>query len=137
MGIIKIERTNEILNRARNYKIFIDGQQVGTIASGETKDFSTTVGKHIINAKIDWCSSPEISIDVKENQTKILKVRGFKNGQWLMPIGLGLFVLHFILSKFTDFKYTIILGAPIFLLLVYYLTIGRKKYLSLDIINEN
>ncbi|MCZ2395005.1 MAG: hypothetical protein LC100_00510 [Chitinophagales bacterium] len=136
MATIRLKRTSEYNNRMRDYKIFIDGQQVGTIANGETKDFPTTVGQHIVTAKIDWCSSPDISIDVNENQTSNLKVGGFKNGQILMPIGLGLIVLHFILSKFADFDYTIFLVTPLFLLLFYYLTIGRKKYLTLEKVNE-
>ncbi len=121
----------------RDYKIFIDGQQVGTIANGETKDFPSTVGQHIVKAKVDWCSSPDISVDINDNQTKNLKVGGFRNGQFLKPIGLGLIVLHFILSKFADFEYTIFLVAPLFLLLVYYLTIGSKKSLTLDEIDGN
>ena len=135
MATIRLKRTSEFNNRMRDYKIFIDGQQVGTIANGETKDFPTTVGQHTVTAKIDWCSSPEISIELKENQTSNLKVGGFKYGQILMPVGLGLIILHFILSKFADFEYTIFLVAPLFLLMVYYLTIGRKKYLTLEDIN--
>ena len=137
MATIRLKRTSEYNNRMGDIKIFIDGQQVGTIANGETKDFPSTVGQHNLTAKIDWCSSPDISIELKENQTKNLKVGGFKNGQLLLPIGLGLIVLHFILSKFADFDYTIFLVAPLFLLVVYYLTIGRKKYLTLDELNEN
>ena len=137
MATIRLKRTNEYNNRMRDYKIFIDGQQVGTIANGETKDFPTTVGQHTVTAKIDWCSSPELLIELKENQTSNLKVGGFKYGKILMPVGLGLIVLHFILSKFADFDYTIFLVAPLFLLLVYYLTIGRKKYLTLEELNEN
>lgn len=78
MATIRIKRTNEYSNLLRDYKIFIDGQQVGTIANGETKDFSTTVGQHTVTAKIDWCSSPDVSIDVKENQTIALNVYGLK-----------------------------------------------------------
>ncbi len=137
MATIRLKRTSEYNNRMRDYKIFIDGQQVGTIANGETKDFPATEGQHTVTAKIDWCSSPNISVDINDNQTKNLKVGGFRYGQILMPIGLVLIALHFILSKFADFEYTIFLVAPLFLLLVYYLTIGRKKYLTLEEINDN
>jgi hypothetical protein len=72
----------------------------GTIANGETKDFPTTAGQHTVTAKIDWCSSPDLSINVNDNQTKTLKVGGFRSGQIVMPIGFGLFVLHFIFLVF-------------------------------------
>lgn len=136
MATIRIKRTSEYNNRIRDYKIFVDGQQVGTIANGETKDFPATVGQHIVTAKIDWCSSPNISIELKENQTSNLKVGGFKYGQILMPIGFGLIALHFILTIFADFYYTIFLVVAFFPLLLYYLTIGRKKYLTVEEVNE-
>jgi len=137
MATIRLKRTSELSNLIRDYKIFIDGQQVGTIANGETKDFPTTVGQHIVTAKVDWCSSPDLSVDINANQTINLKVGGFRNGQIVMPIGLGLFVLHFILSKYAEFEYTIFLVTPLFLLVLYYWTIGRKKYLTLVEINDN
>lgn len=137
MALIILKRTNEYNNRMRDYKIFIDGQMVGTIANGETKEFPTTAGQHIVSAKIDWCSSPDMSINVKENQTKNLKVGGFKNGQFLIPIGIGLVVLNFILSKFVNFESTMFLVVPLLLLIIYYLTIGRKKYLTLTEMNNN
>lgn len=136
MATVRLKRTSEFNNRMRDFKIFIDGQQVGTIANGETKDFPTTVGQHIVTAKIDWCSSPDISVDIDDNQTINLKVGGFRNGQFLISIGPGLIVLHFILLEFADFEYTIFLVAPLFLMLVYYLTIGRKKYLTLEEVND-
>lgn len=137
MATIKIKRTSEYNNRIRDYKIFIDGQEAGTIANGETKDFDTTVGQHIVTAKIDWCSSPNISINVKENQSCNLIVGGFRFGKLLMPLGIGLIVLHFILSKYADFDYFMFLILPIPVLFIYYVTLGRKKYLTLEVINEN
>jgi hypothetical protein len=137
MATIRLKRTSEYNNRMRDFKIFIDGQQIGTIANGETKEFPTTAGPHIVTAKIDWCSSPDLSVDVNDNQTKTLKVGGFRSGQILMPIGFGLFVLHFILSKFADFDHTIFFAALLLLIPLYYLTFGRKKYLTLEEINDN
>ena len=103
MATIKIQRTSEWNARLRDFKIFIDEQQVGTIANGETKEFTTPAGKHTITAKIDWCSSPDLTINADDNKTKCLKVGGFKNANWMLPIAL-----------------------------LYYLTIGRKKYLRLE-----
>jgi hypothetical protein len=123
MAVIKIKRTSEYNNLWRDYKIYIDGKEVGTIANGKTRDFVTTAGQHTISAKIDWCSSPEFAIDIKENETKILKVGGFKNGEWLITLGIGIFVLYFILNQFIDFGYTIHFGVPLFLFIMYYITI--------------
>ncbi len=131
MAIIKIERTNEFLNRMRDYKIYIDGKEVGTIANGETKTFETNSGQHTLAAKIDWCASPEILININDAETKKFRVGGFKSANWLIFSGLGVLVLHFLLSETTGINYIISLLVPIFLLLGYYLTLGRKKYLTL------
>jgi hypothetical protein len=121
----------------RDFKIFIDGQQVGDIGNGETKEFSVAVGKHNVIAKIDWCSSPDVAIEIKDNETKELRVSSFKNGNWLMPLAGGIIALHFILKITLNIEYIIFLAIPVFVILVYYLTIGRKNYLTLDEVNEN
>ena len=133
---IKIQRNDEFSNRMRNYKIFIDGKEAGIIANGETKEFETVAGQHTVTAKIDWCSSPDILINIGHNETKNLKVGGFKYGNWLAPLGIGIIVLHLILSNTIDFKFTLLLLVPAFLLLVYYLSFGRRKYLTLREIND-
>ena len=132
MATIRIKRTSEYNNKMRTYKIYIDGQNVGTISNGETKEFQTTEGQHSMFAKIDWCSSPEILISLSNDQIKDLKVGGFKNGSWIMPVTGGIIALHLILRIMFHINYVIFLVIPAFLLLVYYLTLGRKKYLTLE-----
>jgi len=131
MATIKLSRTSEFINRIRDYQIYIDGQKIGSIANGEMKEFQTTKGQHTIVAKIDWCLSPAIAFNIDESQTIKLKVGGFKNGNWIMPIG---FVLIFIGYIF-NFEWTLFVALPILATLFYYLTIGRKNYLTFSIID--
>ena len=98
MATIKIQRTSEYINSLRNYRIFIDGQKIGTIANGKTKEFEITAGRHSIVGKIDWCSSPELTVDLNDNDTKTFLIGGFKNGNWIMPITIGVIVLCFVLT---------------------------------------
>lgn len=137
MATITIQRTRELNNMIRDFKIFIDGKQVGTIANGKTKEFTTTPGQHTITSKIGWCSSPDISISITDNETKKLKVGGFKYAKWVMFIGMEIICMHLILSLTRGFNYTIFLIVPILLLMAYYLTFGAKKYLTLKEIKEN
>jgi hypothetical protein len=134
MATIKIQRTSEWNARLRDFKIFIDGKLVGTISNGETKEFTTSDGIHTITAKIDWCSSPDITIKSDENKSKILKVSGFKHGNWMLPVAMVIIVLVFILKWTTGIQYleySIILVIPVFNILMYYITVGRNKYLRL------
>lgn len=131
MAKLNIQRTNEYNNRMREYQIYIDNVFVGSIGNGSTKDFEITEGKHTIEAKIDWCGSPKVIVEINDDETKYLKVGGFKYGKWLMPITMILVIIHFPLTRFLDFDYMLIFSLPTFFLLLYYITIGRKKYLTL------
>lgn len=131
MATIIISRSNEYLNRMREYDVYLDGEKVGSIANGETKEFDVSPGTHTILTKIDWYSSPGLSLEIMDEETKSLQVGGFKNGRWMMPAALILIVHSYILNLLYDFDYLIYLAIPIFLLLVYYLSLGRGRYLAL------
>ena len=131
MAKLIIQRTSEYNNRLRDYGIYIDGQKVDTIANGQAKEFTITSGRHTLYSKIDWCSNPEISFEIVDSDTKIFKVGGFKNGNWIMPMALGIIILSYLLKQIYGIDYLFYLAIPPFLLLIYYLTIGRKKYLTL------
>ena len=129
MASIIINRTSEYLNRLRNYDVYIDGKKVDTISNGETKEFNISAGQHSILIKIDWCSSQILLVDINDNETKSFKVGGFKNGNWLIPAALV--ILSSISSRLFDFNYLFYLIIPFFLSMVYYMTLGRKQYLTL------
>ena len=129
MASIIINRTSEYLNRLRNYDVYIDGKKVDTISNGETKEFNISAGQHSILIKIDWCSSQTLLVDINDNETKSFKVGGFKNGNWLIPAALV--ILSSISSRLFDFNYLFYLIIPFFLSMVYYMTLGRKQYLTL------
>lgn len=131
MATIILNRTSEYVNRLRKYGVYIDGKKVGTIANGETKEFGLTPGHHSIVTKIDWCSSKTITFDISDDEMKEFKVGGFKNAKWLMPTALIIIVLSYIVNLGYGFEYLFYLVVPAFLLLVYYLTVGRKRYLTL------
>ena len=128
MATIKIKRKGHLMNMARNYKIFIDGELVGNVANGATAEFPVTAGKRAITVKIDWCSSPTISVEIGADETKHLTVACFKNS-WLFYLGIA--TICFI-PALVGFAYAIILFMIPFLVLIYYTTFGRKKYLTLE-----
>ena len=132
MATLIINRTSEYINKLRDYGIYVDEQKIGTIADGESKEFTVPAGKHSVYTKIDWCSSPVVSVVLQDHETRNLHTGGFKNAKWLMPAGLVLIVLSFIINFFVAFTYLFFLLVPIFLILVYFITIGRKQYLTLS-----
>jgi hypothetical protein len=130
MPSIILNRTSELINGFRNYNVYIDGEKVGTIGNGDRKEFSVSPGPHTLVTTIDWCSSPTIKFDITEQEVKIFKTSGFKNSVWLIPTALVLLLVNYIVSSRYGFKF-IYLVTPIFLLIIYYITFGRKRYLTL------
>ena len=131
MAKLIIIRNSEYVNRLRTYRIYLDGVKLGNVANGDSKEFEVPAGQHQVWAKIDWCSSPTISFEVKEQQAKTYQIGVFPGANWLIWTSIGILILHFFLSFTIHFSYAIYLIVPAFLVLIYYMTIGRKRYLSI------
>ena len=67
MAMIRITRENKINDALRAYKIYIDGTYRGDIRKDETKEFEVENGSHEVVAKIDWCRSNELCVDVNNS----------------------------------------------------------------------
>lgn len=131
MSILRIHRSSEYTNKLRSYVLYIDGKKAGQIRDGEIKEFEIAPGTHTVVARIDWARSNELEVEIGEEEIKELQVRGFRNGNWLIPISFLIIALHFVLRFTVGFDYLIFLIIPGFTILVYYNTIGRKEYLRL------
>ena len=128
-----ITRTSEWNNKAREFGIYLNDKKIGVIDDGEKKEFEIEPGVYKVNGKIDWCKSPKIEFNIKDNESKEIEISGFKYGNIIMPIGLGI-VLFFFLIKLIfkiESNFLIILGGIGFLYPLYYITIGKNKYLSI------
>jgi len=55
----------------RPYKIFIDNIHCGDIMSDETKEFVVDNGSHTVCAKIDWCRSNELCVDINDSVVEL------------------------------------------------------------------
>lgn len=131
MAKLIIIRNAEYVNRIRTYRIYLDGVKLGSVANGAAKEFTIPAGQHQVYAKIDWCYSPTISFEVKEQETKTYQIGAFPNANWLVWVSIGILILHFFLSFTIHFPYVIYLVVAPFLVLFYYMTLGHKRYLSI------
>jgi hypothetical protein len=131
MAKLSIKRSSEFLNRTRNIAIYIDGQKVGVMSNGDIRDFEVAEGTHTLKAKIDWCGSRDYNFTVVGNETKELRLSGFKYANYVMPVFMVLLAARFMLRR-TDgidaVNYMLIIFA---LLPVYYMTLGTNDYLRL------
>lgn len=137
MAKIRITRTNEWINKARQIGIYFDNQKIGTVRSGESKEFDVPSGQHKVRAKIDWCGSKDLTCQINEKEIKTMTISGFKYADYsiigfLIPFGIYSLLKIFINTDSKLLAITCLsLSIFLFLGLTYYLTFGRNSYLRI------
>lgn len=79
--------------------IFINGQKAGSVRNGEKKEFPAAPGHVDLYAKIDWCKTRPVTVDLQNGQTAV-----FQLGSPLMGWRL-LFTLYYALFRTGDWIY--------------------------------
>lgn len=136
---IIINRKTEFINKTRAFRLFIDGKEMGKIKNGGSEEYLLEPGTHTLQAKIDWCSSAELTIGLKEGETLFLKIRSgmkyFAPAYFLLLAALvsGLIFRWADIPKPENFYlYQTIALIPFFVYLLVYMTIKRKEYLVIE-----
>ena len=137
MAKLIISRKSIFMNWAYEYKIYLNGQKLRTISSGETIEIDIPEGTSIINAKIYWMGSQDLPISVSNEEPKFVSISGFKPANIIMGLMslLTLLILTFGHQLKTDFpflKLPVMIIASFFIIVsFYYMTIGRNKYIEI------
>jgi hypothetical protein len=87
MATIGIRRPNQYADWLRKYTICVDGRPVGDIGAGSEIKFEVSPGRRAILAKIDWCRSNAIEVNVKDGIECTLEVGSNLTG-WRFFLGL-------------------------------------------------
>jgi len=132
MPQIRINRSSEYINYLRNYRIFVDGVFVGTIANGRTKEIEVSPGPHKLILKIDWCSSPALEFVADHYNILEFETGCFRKGYFLTPLMLLMFIICAEVCQAFDNPYAFLAAIPVILIFTYYVTVGRKRYLRLE-----
>lgn len=130
MPILRIKRTYDFTDSRKDYEIYIDGNMIGTIGTGETRQFEISEGEHFLNSKLNWVKSHSFSFGIKNKETKTFMVGRSKMVKLIINIFMIIAVLSFILTFFKIFNFAVYLNIPVILFLFYYYTFGRYKFLS-------
>lgn len=86
-ALIRITRTSQYANKFRAYSIRIDGVKTGKIKDGETFTHAVAPGKHIVQARIDWCRTKPIQVAVESGGQVNLEVGCYTAG-WRLVFAL-------------------------------------------------
>jgi hypothetical protein len=71
-------------DRARLYRVRLDGREVESIAAGEEKRLAVEPGAHTLQLTIDWCRSNLLDLDIRSGEAQ-----GYSCGPNASPL-LGL-----------------------------------------------
>lgn len=84
--MIKISRDSGYADATRAYKILLDGEEIGKIKGGETRQYDVKPGNHSLQLKIDWASSR--AVEFKSNKTTVEFLCGSNLRGWRMALSL-------------------------------------------------
>jgi len=83
----------------RAYAIEIDGAHVGSIHRRKTRSFEVPPGRHRVQLRIDFCSSPPVDVYVSAGEEAHFECRAFSfNAGTAMANGWG----HYIVLKLVE-----------------------------------
>jgi hypothetical protein len=70
------------VDRGRQYRIFVDGQQKAQIANDSTVQIGVMPGEHRVELRIDWCRSPEVPFRIEHGAIARMECKA-NSSAWL------------------------------------------------------
>jgi len=128
-----IKRDSEWANKMRSFELYLNGKKFAEIEDKNLLSFEIPEGKYQLMAKIDWCGSKPLNIQIKEGETKRVEVKGFIFSKYFLPLavftGLLYFGIYFKYNINSLFLATILMF--FFGYMSYFMSFGRNQYLRL------
>jgi len=59
-------------DRMRDYIVLVDGSERGRVGNDAEVPVHVERGRHKVQLKIDWCSSPAVEVDVADGAAQVL-----------------------------------------------------------------
>jgi|688.fasta_scaffold160329_2 hypothetical protein len=96
-AVIRVKRSTSYPDRIRAYRILVDGQEMARLNDGESVELPVVSGRHTIVAKIDWCSSPTLNVNIRDGETVNFECGSNLRGLRLL---LGIFYVLFLRDQY-------------------------------------
>lgn len=141
-GRIILERKSEWMNRLKGYKVEVNGTvQEKKIMNGASEEYEVPGGTNVIVCKVNWCRSNSFSFDVKPGETIYLKVASGMKYFWVAYVLLLLMIVgrNFAKQYMTPEMNIafIVIAVAVLCYFLFYITIGRDKYLKIEKDKDN
>ena len=116
----------------RSINLYLDGEKIGAIGNGKTREFTLEPGEHRLEARIDWCGSQPLQINATGSGELKVEVAGFTYSKWLIPVTFLLIVLYPVAIRLNlNPVWLLVLIIPFLIYIFYFLSFGRNHYLRL------
>ncbi|SDU95200.1 hypothetical protein SAMN04488544_2481 [Microlunatus sagamiharensis] len=87
-GRVRVTRSAAYRDLIRPYQLYADGHRVGEVRARQSVDIPLPVGRRSLEARIDWCRSKVVQVDVLEQECVDLTV-GTGNFLAIVPPARG------------------------------------------------
>jgi hypothetical protein len=136
MPKLLIKRSSGWANKSRTIHLFLNEKKFAALKDGQLLSFEIPEGRYQIKAKIDWCGSQPLDLDLTKGEITRLEIKGFIFSEYLLPVALITGFLYFMFY----FRYHInslwLAALLMFFLgyLLYFFSFGRDQFLRIKII---
>lgn len=69
MTTISVSRDSGYADRLRDYRVLLDGAEIGRLGNGTAKNFEIPSGQHQLMIKVDWGRSNIVVFDFGDSQS--------------------------------------------------------------------
>ncbi len=141
---ILLSRPKAWLNQSRPFKVYIDELEKGMIHNESLESYEVEPGNHSLQCKVAWYSSQDLKLNLGAGEIAYLRVSNGMKYYWhsflILLVGISLNIMA--VRQETEkplwallVEMALILPAVSYML--FYMTIGRRKYLVLEEDKEN
>ncbi|WP_263117994.1 hypothetical protein [Cellulomonas sp. RIT-PI-Y] len=81
---LAISRTDDTAGGIRRVQVLVDGRTAGYVRPGETVELEVEPGVHEVQTKMDWTTSPPLTIDAAAGTTTHLRTTFPWSALWNM-----------------------------------------------------
>jgi hypothetical protein len=74
-------------DRAREYRVLVDGQQRALLGNDATVQLPVTPGEHKVRMQIDWCRSRDLTVNIRHGEIVRLECQANSN-----PLAMLLYI---------------------------------------------
>ena len=135
-GMTVVFRPNQAVLLSEKFRLYVGGVLTAELRYEEIVRVPIPAGQHIVYATVrPWCSSQKTAVNLRADGTQMITISVSRSSAWLNSIVLfGLILDLAIASRYGYFSWMPFVLMPSLIWSGYYLTVGRKDLLKIQVV---